>query len=338
MKLSHEKLAHLKALARDDGTIAALAIDQRKSLRKMIAASRDVPPEAVSDESLIEFKIAVARILSPFASAILLDPEYGLEAARCRAPGTGLLLTYEADGFENPRKNRMLALMPQVSVERLKQWGANGIKILLSYTPFDDERANDEKLALIEQIGAECEGAGVPFFLEFVGYDPSGGDEGGSQFARLKPEIVLRSMEEFSKDVYRADVMKVQVPVNAAFVEGSSFYKGQRAYGYREAVALFRRAAEVAGRPFIYLSAGVSHREFIEYLRMATEARADFSGVLCGRATWADGVPVYANHGVHALEDWLASEGIRNIQAINDALRSAAPWFAKRGLPLSAVA
>ncbi len=46
-------------------------------------------------------------------------------------------------------------------------------------------------------------------------------------------------MEEFSKPQYRVDVLKVEVPINANFVEGSSVYKGQKAYSRSEALDLF---------------------------------------------------------------------------------------------------
>ena len=85
-----------------------------------------------------------------------------------------MLLAYESDGYENPRPNRMLELMPHLTVRRLRDAGADGIKILLSYTPFDDPTANDGKCALIERIGAECEALDMPFFLEPVGHDPTG--------------------------------------------------------------------------------------------------------------------------------------------------------------------
>jgi tagatose 1,6-diphosphate aldolase len=62
---------------------------------------------------------------------------------------------------------------------------------------------------------------------------------------------------------------------------------------------------------------------------MASESGTDYSGVLCGRATWKEGIPVYAKKGVHALEDWLASEGVKNINAVNDAIKSAKPWSKK---------
>ena len=67
---------------------------------------------------------------------------------------------------------------------------------------------------------------------------------------------------------------------------------------------------------------------------VAGEAGADYSGVLCGRATWKEGIPVYAKQGIKALEDWLSVEGIKNINAVNDALKPAKPWFAKLGLKI----
>jgi tagatose 1,6-diphosphate aldolase len=143
-------------------------------------------------------------------------------------------------------------------------------------------------------------------------------------------------MEEFSKPQYFVDVLKVEVPINAEFVEGSAVYKGQTAYTQKEALAHFRQAAEIARKPFIYLSAGVSNAQFVESLRMATEAGTDFSGVLCGRATWKEGIPVYAKSGVKALEEWLSKEGVKNINAVNDAIKSATPWYAKLGAPVPA--
>src|SRR5947208_6353982 len=127
-----------------------------------------------TDAQLAEFKQSVVEALSPYASAVLLDPEYGRAAMQHRAPGAGLLVTYESDGFDNPRPHRMLALMPEYSVHRLRELGAQGIKILLSWSPTEDACANEEKRVLIERIGYECEAAGVPFLLEPVVYDPNG--------------------------------------------------------------------------------------------------------------------------------------------------------------------
>jgi tagatose 1,6-diphosphate aldolase len=322
----------MKALSDSRGVIAAAAMDQRGSLQKSIAAAKGVDPKTVTDEMMQEFKIAVTRVLTPHATAILLDPEYGLPATKVRSSNAGLLLAYELSGYDNTQPGRLPDLLPNVSVKRIKDWGGDAVKILIYYTPFDDAAVNDIKHAFIERIGAECEFNQIPFFLEFIGYDPKGGDEKGVEFAKIKPEIVKKSMEEFSKPYYNVDVLKVEVPINANFVEGSGVYKGQKAQSMEEAKDLFRACADVAKKPFIYLSAGVSNDQFTESLRMAAEAGTDFSGVLCGRATWKEGIPVYAKSGAKALEDWLNVEGVKNIGAVNAALAPAKPWYAKLGL------
>jgi tagatose 1,6-diphosphate aldolase len=332
MQLSDGKIKHLNALSNKDGIIAAAAMDQRGSLRKMIAGAKNVSQEQVSDEMLVEFKTAVSKVLTPHASAILLDTEYGLPAAQARSKNTGLLLAYEESGYDNTQPGRLPDLLPHLSVKRIRDFGANAVKVLIYYTPFEKPEINDIKHAFIERIGAECETYNIPFFLEFVGYDENGGDEKGLEYAKKKPEVVIGSMREFSKEQYGVDVLKVQVPVNSNFVEGSRGFKGQAAYSRKQALDLFRKAAESAEKPFIYLSAGVSNPEFIEQLEIAAEAGTDYSGVLCGRATWKDGVPIYAKQGVKALEDWLSTEGVKNIEAVNAAIKTAKPWRAKLGV------
>lgn len=322
----------MKALSNEAGVIAAAAMDQRGSLQKSVAAAKGIEPDQVTDEMMSEFKIAVTRVLTPHASAILLDPEYGLPASKARSSNAGLLLAYEASGYDNTQPGRLPDLLPHVSVKRIKDWGADAVKILIYYTPFDKPEVNDIKHAFIERIGAECVTNDIPFFLEFVAYDPAGGNEKGPEFAAKKPEIVTRSMEEFSKPQYMVDVLKVEVPINAEYVEGSSVYRGTKVYSRAEALNHFRNAAAVATKPFIYLSAGVSNAQFTESLNMASESGTDFSGVLCGRATWKEGIPVYAKQGVKALEDWLSKDGVANINTVNNAIRSAKPWFKKLGM------
>jgi tagatose 1,6-diphosphate aldolase len=308
------KRNHLRALANSRGVIAAAAMDQRAVLRHTIANAKNLDAGAIPDDALTEFKSAVSRILTPYASAILLDVEFGLPAAAQRAPGTGLLLAYEADTFLNTTPHKIPSPIPNITVRRLRELGADGVKVLVRYNPFDSSAVNEVKQAFVERIGAECALRGLPYFLEFTGYGP---DEKTLEYARRKPEIVRLSMQEFSKPHYHADVLKVEFPINIDFLGA--------AYSREEALDHFRAAAAATPLPFIYLSAGVSHQRFVECLRMAAEAGAPFSGVLCGRATWQDGIPVYARHGLSALEDWLGSAGVANIAAINDVLANANP-------------
>ena len=332
MTLSEGKLRRMKALANSKGVIAAAAMDQRGSLQKSLASARGVDSKSITPQMMSEFKTVVSKVLTPHASAILLDPEFGLDAAKARSKNAGLLLAYELSGYDNTQPGRLPDLLPHVSAKRIVDWGADAVKILIYYTPYEDASVNDIKHAFIERIGAECETDQIPFFLEFVGYDPKGGDEKGFEFARIKPEVVKASMREFSQPQYKVDVLKVEVPVNAEYVEGSSVFKGQKAYSRAEALTHFREAAAIATKPFIYLSAGVGNSTFTESLGMAAEAGTDYSGVLCGRATWKEGIPVYAKQGAKGLEEWLQRDGVRNINAVNDAIKSAKPWYEKMGM------
>jgi len=336
MQLSEGKIKHLNALSNKHGVIAAAAMDQRGSLRKSIASAKGVPQDQVSDDMMAEFKIAVSKALTPHASAILLDPEFGLPAAKARSANAGLLLAYEESGYDNTKPGRLPDLLPHLSVKRIKEMGADAVKILIYYSPFDKPDVNDIKHAFIERIGAECEFYEIPFFCEFVGYDPAGGDEKGFEYAKKKPDVVMGAMREFGKPQYNVDVLKVEVPTNAEYVEGTSVFKGQAAQTHKEALELYRKAADIAEKPFIYLSAGVSNAVFVENLNLAAEAGTAYSGVLCGRATWKDGIPVYGKQGIKALEDWLADEGLKNINAVNEAIKPAKPWQIKAGLSVPA--
>ena len=331
MKITPGKRKGLEAVSDSRGVIAAAAMDQRGSLKSAIAKEKGIDKKAVTDGMMAEFKEAVTRVLTPHASAILLDPEYGLSATKQRAKNAGLLLAYEKSGYDNTQPGRLPDLLDHYSVRRLVSAGADCVKILLYYTPFDPPAINDVKHAWVERIGAECAAADVPFFLEFVGYQ-EGLDEKGIEFARKKPECVTRSMEEFSKPQYGVDVLKVEVPVTMAFVKGTRSCKGDSVYSRDEAKEHFRKAAAVARKPFIYLSAGVSNDTFSETLDLAAESGVNFSGVLFGRATWKYGIPVYGKQGIKALEDWLNDQGVKNIKNVNGRLTAAKPWFGFYGV------
>jgi tagatose 1,6-diphosphate aldolase len=333
MSLSPGKLKHMNALSNEAGIIAAAAMDQRGSLAKGIATAKGIAEKDVTDQQMEEFKTAVTKVLTPHASAILLDPEWGLPAAKARAANAGLLLAYEKTGYDATDAHRMPDLLPHLSVKRIVEMGADAVKILLYYTPYSPADVNDIKHAFIERIGAECEAYDIPFFLEFVGYDENGKGEKSLEYAKKKPSVVKGSMAEFTKPQYKVDVLKVEVPINPAYVEGSRGFKGgEAAYTRKEAMDLFRDAASVATVPFIYLSAGVTNEVFIENLEFAAESGTDYSGVLCGRATWLDGVKIYGEQGVAALEDWLGTQGLKNLAAVNEAIKGAKSWRPKFGL------
>src|SRR5690242_15363790 len=149
MSVTAGKRKGLEAVSDSRGVIAAAAMDQRGSLRSAIAKDKGIDKKAVTPEMMQEFKEAVVRILTPHASAILLDPEFGLSAAKQRAKSCGLLLAYEKSGYDNTQPGRLPDLLDDYSVRRIVEAGADCVKILLYYTPFDPKNINEMKHAWV---------------------------------------------------------------------------------------------------------------------------------------------------------------------------------------------
>lgn len=324
LSLKKNKLEALKRLSNENGVIGALAIDQRGSLKKMIANASD---QEIGDEEIITFKKLVSEELTPFASAILLDPEYGLPASKIRHQDAGLIMAYEKTGYDASEPGRLPDLLEEWSVKRLKDIGADAIKFLLYYDVDEEEKINEYKHVYMERIGSECEAEEIPFFLEIVTYDVNNDDVKGKEYAKVKPHKVIDAMKEFSKPQYKVDVLKVEVPVNMKFVEG---YGDEVIHSREEALQLFKEQSDATTLPFIFLSAGVSAQLFQDTLTFAKEAGSTFNGVLCGRATWKNGVNVFGEKGEQDAREWLRSEGRQNIEELNAVLKeTASPWFDK---------
>src|SRR5262245_13117207 len=207
----------MKAVSDKRGVIAAAAMDQRGSLQKALAKDKGGD---VGDREIEEFKSLVTEVLTPHASAILLDPEWGIPASKRRAKNAGLLMAYEKTGYDKTGEGRLPDLLDNWSVRGPKEAGADCITILLYDMPVDSKENNDKKNAVVEPTGDQCRGNVIAFLLEFVGYE-EGAEEKGPEFSKKKPEIVTGSMAEFTKDRYGVDVMKVEVPINMKYVEGS---------------------------------------------------------------------------------------------------------------------
>ncbi|REC31148.1 tagatose-bisphosphate aldolase [Enterococcus pseudoavium] len=319
MKTSQEKKQYIKQLCNDEGIIGALAIDQRGALKKMITKFKGSEAE---EAEIVEFKEIVSSQLTKYASAILLDPEYGLPAAKVRAENAGLLLAYEKTGYDASTPGRLPDLLSVWSVKRLKEAGADACKFLLYYDVDEATEINNQKQAFIERIGSECQAENLPFFLELVSYDAKIIDATSKEYAIKKPHKVNEMMKEFSNPRYGVDVLKVEVPVNMNYVEG--YATGEVVHTQAEAANFFKEQAEATNLPFIFLSAGVKAELFQETLRFAKNSGSTFNGVLCGRATWANGVESYIVDGKDAAIEWMNTQGRKNIEELNAVLQETA--------------
>ncbi len=102
LQLSQAKFNHMTRLSNSDQVIAALAIDQRGALKRLLAAAAG--GGEFGDDILIDFKKVISSDLTPYASSILLDAEYGVPASELRHADCGFIAAYEKQVMMRPHQ------------------------------------------------------------------------------------------------------------------------------------------------------------------------------------------------------------------------------------------
>jgi len=330
-QVSGGKWRRLRSLADGEGRFKMMAIDQRGSLVDAIAKVTNRGKEQVSGDELATAKEVITRVLAPYATAVLTDPIYGYPYSyQSMPPGIGLLLAHEETGYErsgSTGKERKTTLIEGWSVEKAEHAGADAVKLLLYYHPDASEEVRRYQQDLVQRLGESCEQASMPFLLELVAYAIEEASTNSDEYARRKPDLVVRSAREFSASKYRVDVLKLEFPADLKRTKefcGGTFDSQERqaVYQLSDVRESCRQLNEAAGMPWVILSAGVGIEEFLIQVELATEAGA--SGFLCGRAIWKDAMAYYPD--VAAMEEFLRAEGTYNFVRANAYAHRARPW------------
>jgi tagatose 1,6-diphosphate aldolase len=336
------KFNGLEALTRKcDGVLAVLANDQRGSLKKSLdKAFAENGRGAASDADFSTFKVTVAEELGGYASAVLADPVYGMPIIKNHKPETGgLLIAAEETGYQEAgEKGRVSRLLPDFSARRYKEeLKADAVKLLVYYNPFASIEAINQQKEIVANVGEQCARQDILFLLEYVGYsiDPKY-TEKSREYAKIKPDIVMGTMREFIKSKYKVDVHKIEFPFNVTYVEGTDSWeradRPEPVHGLSDVRKQFDDIRKIAGKCIVaFLSAAVDNPEFLESNRMAVVSGVVYNGVLCGRATWKEGIGIYAKEGEQGLRTWLRQEGVKRINALNAILKYAIPWYVNYG-------
>ncbi len=253
----------LTKLARPSGALAMVAVDQREALRGMFAAHQSTP---VPDSQLTQFKVDVARELSPFASALLVDQEFGIDAIidqKVLAPSCGLIAA--ADLLVGPAGGAATdtAVDPDVDSLRMRDIGSVGLKFLVLWR---NDESPESRLKLVEEFNSLCEKSGLPSIIEVIVKPPA---DSSRSFDR-EEELVIAAKEAAN---WKADLYKAEVPF----------------HGEGDLTAITRNAqriTEAVGTPWVVLSNGVKAPFFADAVKACAQGGA--SGFLAGRAVWAD--------------------------------------------------
>ncbi|MBV1693844.1 MAG: tagatose 1,6-diphosphate aldolase [Hyphomicrobiales bacterium] len=297
----------MRRLAGADGRFAMLAADQRPPIFNIAKAARG-GSEARFDD-VAEIKELIVKHLAGEATAVLLDPIWAYK--RCIghvSPRQGLLLTLEDHAFRDSPEGRYSSQIADWSVEHIKRYGADGVKVLAWYRPDAGKAVLDHQERFIRKIGEECRRHDICYLLEFLVY-PLGGDVGYAEDPQKYPEMVNESVRRFAGAEYGIDIFKLESPLPAkALVDPDSGTAEAR-----RAQALFDALGEACGRPWVMLSAGASAADFRNVLTYAYRAGAN--GYLAGRAIWLEAMQAYPDSAAVARR--LSGESAVYMKAVN---------------------
>lgn len=278
----------LDALARGSGTFLMVAMDQRESLRTMLAEhGRDQ-----SDARMARFKQAVARELAPHASGFLIDRHYGFEdVAALVPPSCGLILAVDALTQEPGEAVEDTSLDRGADLDAAKAADVVALKLLVIWR--DDERRG-ERIAMSRTFVELAASHGLLSVLEPVVRVPDADRE----------DAIVAAARELG--AVEPSLYKCQVPLAGR--------------GDPDEITHHAHAIDAElPCPWVVLSQGVAPTDFPRAVEASCKGGA--SGILAGRAVWT------ATLGADDPTELLRSESVprlAELAAIVDAYGR--PW------------
>jgi sulfofructosephosphate aldolase len=291
----HEALG---LLARPSGAFAMLALDQRESLRTMLAAHGQGP---IEDAALAAFKVDAARALSAHASAVLLDVDFGLEpvrAANALPPTAGLIVAADRLVQEPGGPVEDTGVDEAVLADEAIGAIAAAYKLLVIWRPDVGEAA---RARTVSAFLDGCRRRNRPGIVEGIVRAPAGTEATPDEHADFVV-AAARELGAFGPDVYKAEVPTHGRSDDAAVTAGAA------------------RLTETLACPWVVLSNGTTPERFPDATIAA--CRGGASGFLAGRAIWLSSVA--AADPRHDLET-VAAPRLAALAARVDAV--ARPWW-----------
>lgn len=301
---------HLSQCAGSSGTFAILAIDHRANLVEDMSRGRG---RTVEGSEVVAFKKAAIRRLADVSTALLTDPDYGFPGlVASGVPASfGLLAPLEVTDYSVHPSRRPTTFIEDWDVSNIKMNGCSGVKLLLYYHPEAENAADQTRL--VDRIVDDCRAHEIPFFLEPIVYSldpgmPLTNDERG--------EAVIETARHFS--ARGVDVLKLEFPLDATVEPDENVWE-----------RVLERLDAACTVPWALLSAGVSFELFLR--QAAAACRAGASGVIAGRAVWAEGL---ALEGA-SLDAFMVQTARPRMQALASICELyGRPWYERTSRPV----
>jgi tagatose 1,6-diphosphate aldolase len=312
-RLSPGKLRGLQQIADKNGILTVCALDHRGSLQKALNKEN---PDAVSYEDMVQFKLDLCRIVSPLASAVLLDPIYG--AAQAIEAGalsgqTGLLVSTEMTGYSGGSTARITTLLPGWGVKKIKKMGASAVKLLIYFRP-DAKEVASKQLDLVKGLADDCIREDIPLLVESVAYPTAAEKTRPDEFSKKKPDLVLEAARQLT--VLPIDVLKSEFPGDISYEKDDGKLR-----------TYCRQLTEASRLPWVLLSAGVNYEQFKKEVEMACKGGA--SGFMAGRALWQEAAPIKSREEKLSFFQNTTVARLKEIAEMADTWGT--PWYVRMG-------
>lgn len=252
----------LKDITRPSGGFAMLAVDQREAMRLMFAAAGATLP--VTDQVITDFKVNAAQVLSPYASAILVDRQFCYrQVVEQRAVAPGCAMIVAADEFipGNGIPVDSVVIDRSVDAAVVRRDGGKALKLLVLWRSDEDPQ---QRLEMVSEFNQLCHAQGLLSIIEPVVRPPRRGDK----FDR--EQAIIDAAKELGDS--GADLYKVEMPL---------YGKGSQ----QTLLTASQKLNEHIHMPWVILSSGVDEKLFPRAVSVAMQAGA--SGFLAGRAVWS---------------------------------------------------
>jgi tagatose 1,6-diphosphate aldolase len=289
------------------------AIDHRGALKRALNGKN---PDKVSYQNVVDFKLDLCQAVAPFASAVLLDPEYGAAQAIAAGllPGSkGLLVSMEKSGYSGDRAARITELLPDWDVRKAKRMGASAVKLLIYFRP-DLKEVASQQLDLVARLADRCMEEDIAFLVEPVSYPIE--EEGGSskKFDEIKPDLVIETARQIT--ALPIDVLKAEFPADIRVEQNEG-----------KLLRLCQQLNQASRLPWVLLSAGVDFDSFRKQVAIACKAGA--SGFLAGRALWQEGAQIRSRKERMSFFRNTAASRLKELVEIADSYGR--PWDSRLG-------
>ena len=259
----------LDDLRDESGRFRVLAIDHRDSLRQFLAHGRPADGAgdgSVTDAQITAMKIELVGAVSPFATGVMLEPEYSIPQvieAGALASGVGFFAALESQGYLDDPGAGPTTVLEDWSVAAAAASGASCAKVLLPFHPDHPLAVEQERVAV--DLLAECREVGIPLVMEPLFFGLASPED------RLR--VVLETAQRFA--ALGPDLLKLPFPVDPLVVTDRAVW-----------LASCRQVTERCATPWALLSGGGDFDLFFDQVRVSTEAGC--SGFMVGRALWGE--------------------------------------------------